>query len=41
MVEIGVTGAGGMVVADACVQSAKTGQPQTVPGLERPAMYVR
>lgn len=30
-----------MVVADACVQSAKTRQPQTVPDLERPAMYVR
>ncbi|MDX1524340.1 MAG: inositol 2-dehydrogenase, partial [Anaerolineae bacterium] len=30
-----------MVVADACVQSAKTGQVQTVPDLERPAMYVR
>jgi myo-inositol 2-dehydrogenase/D-chiro-inositol 1-dehydrogenase len=30
-----------MVVADACVQSAKTGQPQAVPDLERPAMYAR
>jgi myo-inositol 2-dehydrogenase/D-chiro-inositol 1-dehydrogenase len=30
-----------MVVADACVQSAKTGQPQTVPDLARPAMYAR
>jgi myo-inositol 2-dehydrogenase/D-chiro-inositol 1-dehydrogenase len=30
-----------MVVADAFVQSARTGQPQTVPTLERPAMYVR
>jgi myo-inositol 2-dehydrogenase/D-chiro-inositol 1-dehydrogenase len=30
-----------MVVADACIQSAKMGQPQTVPDLERPAMYAR
>ena len=30
-----------MVVADACVQSAKTGQVQSVPALERPAMYAR
>jgi myo-inositol 2-dehydrogenase/D-chiro-inositol 1-dehydrogenase len=30
-----------MVAADACVLSAKTGQPQTVPDLERPAVYVR
>jgi myo-inositol 2-dehydrogenase/D-chiro-inositol 1-dehydrogenase len=30
-----------MVVADAYVRSAKTGRPQTVPDLERPAMYVR
>jgi CO dehydrogenase/acetyl-CoA synthase alpha subunit len=30
-----------MVVADACVQSAKTEQRQTVPALERPALYVR
>jgi predicted dehydrogenase len=30
-----------MVVADACVLSAKTGQPQTVSDLERPSMYVR
>lgn len=30
-----------MVVAAACIQSAKTGQPQAVPGLERPAMYAR
>jgi myo-inositol 2-dehydrogenase/D-chiro-inositol 1-dehydrogenase len=30
-----------MVVADAFVQSAKTGQPQTVPDLEQPALYVR
>lgn len=30
-----------MVVADAFVRSAKTGQPQTVPDLERPAMYAR
>lgn len=30
-----------MVVADACIQSAKTGQPQVVPDLERPVMYTR
>ncbi|MBI1879439.1 MAG: Gfo/Idh/MocA family oxidoreductase [Chloroflexi bacterium] len=30
-----------MVVADACVQSAKNGQPQSVPKLERPALYTR
>jgi myo-inositol 2-dehydrogenase/D-chiro-inositol 1-dehydrogenase len=30
-----------MVVADAFVQSAKTGQPQAVPDLERPALYAR
>lgn len=30
-----------MVVADACIQSAKTGQPQAVPDWERPAMYAR
>ncbi|MCB0212187.1 MAG: Gfo/Idh/MocA family oxidoreductase [Anaerolineae bacterium] len=30
-----------MIVADACIQSAKTGQPQAVPTLERPAMYAR
>jgi myo-inositol 2-dehydrogenase/D-chiro-inositol 1-dehydrogenase len=30
-----------MVVADAFVQSAETGQPQTVPVLERPALYKR
>ena len=28
-----------MVVADACVQSAQTGQPQAVPALEQPAIY--
>ena len=30
-----------MVVADACVQSAQTGQPQAVPDLERPAIDIR
>ncbi|MCB9079796.1 MAG: Gfo/Idh/MocA family oxidoreductase [Anaerolineaceae bacterium] len=30
-----------MIVADACIQSAKTGQPQAVPTLDRPAMYAR
>jgi myo-inositol 2-dehydrogenase/D-chiro-inositol 1-dehydrogenase len=30
-----------MVVADACIQSAQTGQPQAVPSLERPALYAR
>ena len=30
-----------MAVADACVQSAKTGRPQTVPTLERPEAYDR
>ena len=30
-----------MVVADACVQSAQTGQPQMVPELERLALYAR
>lgn len=30
-----------MVVADAFVQSAKTGQPQAVPDLEEPPLYVR
>jgi myo-inositol 2-dehydrogenase/D-chiro-inositol 1-dehydrogenase len=30
-----------MVVAHAFVQSAKTGQPQAVPDLEQPALYVR
>jgi myo-inositol 2-dehydrogenase/D-chiro-inositol 1-dehydrogenase len=30
-----------MVVADAFVQSAKTGQPQAVPDLVRPALYAR
>lgn len=28
-----------MIVADACIRSAKTGQPQAVSVLERPAMY--
>jgi myo-inositol 2-dehydrogenase/D-chiro-inositol 1-dehydrogenase len=30
-----------MIVADACIRSAKTGQPQAVPALARPAMYTR
>jgi myo-inositol 2-dehydrogenase/D-chiro-inositol 1-dehydrogenase len=30
-----------MVVADAFVQSAKTGQPQAVPSLKQPTMYAR
>ena len=30
-----------MVVADAFVQSAKTGQPQAVPDMEQPALYAR
>lgn len=30
-----------MVVADACVESIKTGHPQPVPDLEPPAMYTR
>ena len=30
-----------MVVADAFVKSAETGQPQEVPVLERPALYER
>lgn len=30
-----------MMVADACVQSAKTGLPVAVPALERPEMYAR
>lgn len=30
-----------MVVADAFVQSTKTGQPQAVPDLEQPALYAR
>ena len=30
-----------MVVADAFVRSAKTGQPQVVPSLEQPALYAR
>jgi myo-inositol 2-dehydrogenase/D-chiro-inositol 1-dehydrogenase len=28
-----------LVVADACIRSAKTGQPQKVPVVERPALY--
>ena len=30
-----------LLIADACVQSAKTGQPQTLPVMERPALYER